>query len=296
MPGVIECRDLTKTYGSISVVDGLDLTVQAGQVFGFVGPNGAGKTTTMRMLVGLVHPTRGRMTLNGRPLPDPDGLDRIGVMIEEPSFYGFMSGRANLETLGRCGRRLPVAAIDDVLERVALTDVAHRKVKSYSQGMRQRLGLAAALMRKPDLLILDEPTNGMDPAGIRDFRALLRDLASSGTAVLLSSHLLSEVEHVCDEVAVLNEGRLVEQGRPGELSTARSQVHVTVAAEDRVLARQLLAGWSVRVGDEGDLVIDVTDGRLVNQRLGTGGVWAERVEAVRPSLEEVFMDLTSIER
>jgi ABC-2 type transport system ATP-binding protein len=296
MSSVIECRDLTKSYGSVAVVDGLDLTVQAGQVFGFVGPNGAGKTTTMRMLVGLVHSTRGIMSMNGRPLPDPDGLDRVGVMIEEPSFYGFMSGRANLETLARCGRRLPATAIDDVLDRVALTDVANRKVKTYSQGMRQRLGLAAALMRGPDVLILDEPTNGMDPAGIRDFRKLLRDLASSGTTVLLSSHLLSEVEHVCDEVAVLNEGRLVEQGRPGELSTARSQVHVTVVPDDLALAQQLLADWSVRVDDEGDLVVDVTDGRLVNQRLGAGGVWAERVEAVRPSLEEVFLDLTSIER
>ncbi|MGZ4725045.1 MAG: ATP-binding cassette domain-containing protein [Ilumatobacteraceae bacterium] len=295
MPSVIECRDLTKRYGSISVVDGLDLTVQAGQVFGFVGPNGAGKTTTMRMLVGLVRPTRGRMALNGRPLPDPDGLDRIGVMIEEPSFYGFMSGRTNLETLGRCGQRLSAAAIDDVLERVALTDDAERKVKTYSQGMRQRLGLAAALMRNPDLLILDEPTNGMDPAGIRDFRALLRDLASSGTTVLLSSHLLGEVEHVCHEIAVLNRGRLVEQGPPGKLSTARSQVHVTVAAEDRLLAQQLLTGWSVRAGDDGELIVDVADGRLVNQRLATGGVWAERVEVVRPSLEEVFLDLTSIE-
>lgn len=295
MSNVVECRDLTKTYGSISVVDGLDLTVRAGQVFGFVGPNGAGKTTTMRMLVGLVHPTRGQITLNGRPLPDPEGLDRVGVMIEEPSFYGFMSGRTNLETLARRGRRLTAAAVDDVLDRVALTDTADRKVKTYSQGMRQRLGLAAALMRRPDLLILDEPTNGMDPAGLRDFRTLLRELAASGTTVLLSSHLLSEVEHVCDEVAVPNEGRLVEQGRPSELSTARAQVHVTVAADDRALAQQLLADWPVRVDDGGDLIVDVTDGRLVNQRLGTAGVWAARIEAVRPSLEEVFLDLTSIQ-
>jgi ABC-2 type transport system ATP-binding protein len=121
VPSAIECRDLTKTYGSIAVVDGLDLTVQAGQIFGFVGPNGAGKTTTMRMLVGLVHPTRGRISLNGRPVPDPDGLDRIGVMIEEPSFYGFMSGRANLETLGRCGRPLPVAAIEHFFRNLRVT-------------------------------------------------------------------------------------------------------------------------------------------------------------------------------
>ena len=292
MSNVVECRDLTKTYGSVSVVDGLDLTVQAGQIFGFVGPNGAGKTTTMRMLVGLVHPTRGRMVINGRQLPDPQGLDRVGVMIEEPCFYGFMSGRANLDALARCGRPLAAAAVDDALARMDLTDAAGRKVKTYSQGMRQRLGLAAALMRTPDLLILDEPTNGMDPAGIRDFRKLLRGLAATGTTVLLSSHLLSEVEHLCDEVAVLNEGRLVEQRRPDELSTARVRVRVTVAVDDRASAQRLLSDWAVRVDSEGDLVVDINDGRLVNRLLGTGGVWASRIDPVRPSLEEVFIFLT----
>jgi ABC-2 type transport system ATP-binding protein len=216
---VIRCRGLTKRYGSTVAVDGLDLTVEAGQVFGFLGPNGSGKTTTMRMLLGLVRPTAGRAWLNGRRLPDPEGLARVGAMIEEPALYPWLSGRRNLEVLALCGPPLPHAdAIDRALDRVGLTPVAGRKVKAYSQGMRQRLGLAAAILRDPTLLLLDEPTNGMDPAGIREFRSVLRSISGGGTTVFLSSHLLAEVEQVCDRVAVLHAGRLVEEGRIAELT------------------------------------------------------------------------------
>ena len=294
---VVECRGLTKRYGTAAVVDGLELTVGAGQVFGFVGPNGAGKTTTLRMLLGLVHPSQGSMSVNGRLLPDPTGLAQVGAMIEEPSFYSWMSGRRNLETLARCGAPLSTAdAIDRVLEAQGLTAVADHKVKTYSQGMRQRLGLAAAMMRSPNLLILDEPTNGRDPAGLRAFLSMVRDLADDGVTVLLSSHLLSEVEQVCDEVAVLDRGRVIEHGHPRELMTARAQVHVDVAPNERAVATLLLRDWPVRAGDAGELVVDTADARAVNEQLGRGGVWATRLAVVRPSLEDVFLALTRDDR
>jgi ABC-2 type transport system ATP-binding protein len=220
VPDVIRCRGLGKRYGATVAVDGLDLTVEAGQVFGFVGRNGAGKTTTMRMLLGLVRPTAGQAWLNGRPLPDPAGLASVGAMIEEPCFYPWMTGRRNLEVLALCGPPLLAGRkqMTAVLDRAGLTAVADRRVKTYSQGMRQRLGLAAALLREPALLLLDEPSNGMDPAGIREFRTLLRTLADQGTTVFLSSHLLTEVAQVCDQIAVVAGGRLVNQGRVQDLA------------------------------------------------------------------------------
>ena len=220
--GVITCRGLTKQYRGTVAVDGLDLSVGAGQVFGFLGPNGAGKTTTLRMLLGLIRPTAGEAWLNGRRAGSPGGLAGVGAMIEEPAFYPWLSGRQNLAVLALTGPALPAAAGSDpvgaALDRVGLTAVAGRKVKAYSQGMRQRLGLAAALLRRPSLLLLDEPANGLDPAGIREFRTLLRSLAAGGTTVFLSSHLLGEVEQTCDRAAVLHEGRLIGQGPVADLA------------------------------------------------------------------------------
>jgi ABC-2 type transport system ATP-binding protein len=292
---VIRCQGLTKRYGPTVAVDGLDLVVDAGQVFGFLGLNGAGKTTTMRMLLGLVRPTSGRAWVNGRPLPDSDGLVRIGAMLEEPAFYPWLSGRRNLEVLALSGPRLPqLDAVDAALDRVGLAAVAHRRVKAYSQGMRQRLGLAAALLRRPALLLLDEPTNGMDPAGIRQFRALLRSLVDDHTTVFLSSHLLAEVEHVCDEVAVLHAGRLVEQGRVAELTAARARVRVVLDPADQPAARRLLAGagWPLRSDGSGALLVEAAGSREVNQALGRGGVWARQLLVERRGLEEAFLRLT----
>jgi ABC-2 type transport system ATP-binding protein len=290
---VIRCKGLTKRYGSTVAVDGLDLAVEAGQVFGFLGPNGSGKTTTMRMLLGLVRPTAGRAWLNGRPLPDPEGLSRVGAMIEEPAFYPWLSGRRNLEVLALCGPPLPhTDTIDDALDRVGLTPVAGRKVKAYSQGMRQRLGLAVALLRDPALLLLDEPTNGMDPAGIREFRSLLRSLADGGTTVLLSSHLLAEVEQVCDRIAVLHAGGLVEEGRIDELTAAMGWVRVVLDPADQAAARGRLAGWPLRTDGPDALLVDRARGREVNRALGSGGVWAEQITVERPGLEEAFLHLT----
>ncbi|MEV5754202.1 ABC transporter ATP-binding protein [Actinoallomurus sp. NPDC052308] len=293
---VIRCEGLTKRYGDTVAVDRLDLAVGGGQVFGFLGPNGSGKTTTMRMLLGLITPTAGRAWVNERPLPDPDGLARIGAMIEEPAFYPWLTGRRALEVLALHGppprRRDAVAA---ALDRVGLSTVADRKVKAYSQGMRQRLGLAAALLRDPALLVLDEPTNGMDPAGILEFRALLRALADDGMTVFLSSHLLAEVEQVCDRVAVMNRGRLVEQGPVAGLSTVRRRARVVLDEADRDRAREALAGRRFRTDAPGTLLVEEADGREVNEVLGRAGVWAREILVERPGLEEAFLTLTVAE-
>src|SRR6516164_9370851 len=281
---VIECRELTKRYRGTTALAGLDLTVEAGQVFGFLGPNGAGKTTTLRILLGLVTATSGQAWLNGKQVPDPAGLARVGAMIEEPAFYPWLTGRRNLELLARSGARLPA--------RGGLTGVADRRVKGYSQGMRQRLGLAAALLRRPALLLLDEPANGMDPAGIREFRTLLRSLADDGTTVFLSSHLLAEVEQVCDQVAVLQAGRLVNQGPAAALATARTQVRVEVDPADRDTALALLAPWTARPDGPGGVTVEAADGRTVNEVLGQAGIWAQQIVLKRPGLEETFLELT----
>ncbi len=294
MPEVIRCRGLGKRYGSTVAVDRLDLTVEAGQVFGFLGRNGAGKTTTMRMLLGLIQPTAGQAWLNGRRVPDPGGLASVGAMIEEPAFYPWLTGRRNLQVLALCGPPLPAGGdqIAAVLDRVGLAVVADRKVKTYSQGMRQRLGLAVALLRGPSLLMLDEPANGMDPAGIKEFRTLLRSLAADGTTVFLSSHQLAEVEQVCDEVAVLDGGRLVEQGRVADLAAARTRVRVILNAGDQPAARALLDRWPVQATGPEGLVVGTSSGRDVNEVLGRGGVWAHEVLVERPALEETFLQLT----
>ncbi len=194
-------RGLRKRYGEIDAVDGLDLVVQRGELYGFLGPNGAGKTTTIRMALGLILPTAGEVEVLGeRVAPGaPPPLERVGALVEEPAFWRFLSGRRNLEYLARAGgsgadTRARLGRVDDVLARVGLTEAADKKVKAYSQGMRQRLGIGLALLGRPELLVLDEPTNGLDPTGMREVRGLLRELADGGTTVFVSSHLLSEVE------------------------------------------------------------------------------------------------------
>lgn len=294
---VIRCEGLTKRYAANVAVDRLTLTVADSQVFGFLGPNGSGKTTTMRMLLGLIKPTAGSAWLNERRLPDPDGLSKIGAMIEEPAFYPWMTGRKNLEVLALCGPPLASAdAIEVALDRVDLGAVADRQVKTYSQGMRQRLGLAAALMRKPTLLLLDEPTNGMDPAGIREFRGLLRSLADDGTTVFLSSHLLAEVEQICDRVAVLNRGRLIEEGLVRELTSARLRVRVVLEEADQAKARMLLAAWPLTADGPKALLIDGAHGRDVSEVLSRAGVWAHEIRVDHADLEDAFLHLTSDDR
>jgi ABC-2 type transport system ATP-binding protein len=287
---VISCTHLTKRFGATVAVSELDLDVAAGQVYGFLGPNGAGKTTTIRMLLGLIAPTAGHIRLLGRPLPDPRAVSRTGSMIEEPAFYPWLTGRQNLQVTAWAGGGHPAGELGRVLDATGLGAVAGRKVRTYSQGMRQRLGLAAAMLGRPPLLVIDEPTNGLDPAGIREVRGMLRDLADSGTAVFMSSHLLAEVEQVCDRVAVIVAGRLVEEGPPARLGAIRRRVRVRVGAADAEAAGRLLARWTTRPLD-GEFVVEHDSGRDVNAALVAGGVIAESVAVEAPRLEDRFLEI-----
>jgi ABC-2 type transport system ATP-binding protein len=291
---VISCNRLTKRFGSTVAVSELDLDVSAGQVYGFLGPNGAGKTTTIRMLLGLVAPTEGQIRLLGRVLPDPRAVAQTGSMIEEPAFYPWLNGRQNLQVLAATGGGCAAAEFGRVLGVTGLSEVADRKVRTYSQGMRQRLGLAAAMLGRPPLLIIDEPTNGLDPAGIREIRVLLRDLAADGTTVFMSSHLLAEVEQVCDRVAVVVRGRIIEEGVPARLGTTRRRIQVQVDAADSEVAGRLLARWPTTQVDS-QFLIEHDSGREVNGALVAGGVIAESVTVELPRLEDRFLEIVEEE-
>jgi ABC-2 type transport system ATP-binding protein len=290
---VISCQNLSKRFGAVNAVSGLDLDVAAGQVYGFLGPNGAGKTTTIRMMLGLITPSEGEIRMLGRRLPDPRAVARTGSMIEEPAFYPWLTGRQNLDVLAATGGGCRSGEISRVLRLVGLDDAASRKVKAYSQGMRQRLGIAAAMLGPPALLIIDEPTNGLDPAGIRDIRELLRGMAGDGTTVFLSSHLLSEVEQICDRVAVIVRGGLVDEGPPAALGVIRRRVRVRVADRDVGAARRLLAPWHLRqVQGQPEFLVDHGSGRDVNGLLAAGGVIADAVAVEQPPLEDRFLEIT----
>jgi ABC-2 type transport system ATP-binding protein len=215
-------------------------------------------------------------------------------MIEEPAFYPWLTGRRNLDLLALSGAGMPARGeeIAAALGRAGLTGVAGRKVKGYSQGMRQRLGLAAALLRRPELLLLDEPANGMDPAGIKEFRTLLRSLAGDGTTVFLSSHLLAEVGQVCDQVAVIHAGRLVEQGPVGLLASARPRLRLVIDPADQPSALALLHRWPARADGPDAVLVEAAAGREINEALGRGGIWASQILPERAGLEEAFLQLT----
>src|SRR4051812_30986228 len=254
--GVIHTHALTKRYrGGQLAVDGLDLTVPAGSVFGFLGPNGSGKTTTIRMLMGLIEPTSGTARVLGRPMPRSvrSVLPHVGALIEGPALYGFLSGRDNLLRYDAADPtadpRTRRARVEAALDRVGLTAAAAKKAKAYSLGMKQRLGLAAALLQPRSLLVLDEPTNGLDPQGMREIRALIRELASEGTTVFLSSHLLDEIEQVCTHAAVMAQGRLITQGPVAELA-AGARGRLVVATPDTGDAARVLKEQGV-----GDVVV-----------------------------------------
>ena len=293
----IRTEGLTKRFGSRPAVDGLSLEVRPGEVFGFLGPNGAGKTTTIRLLLGLMRPDAGTSHVLGARVPAPATLPSIGAMVEEPAFYPWLTGRANLRVLAETGPPVPGGAVDEALELTGLADAAEKKVRGYSQGMRQRLGLAAALMRRPRLLILDEPANGLDPAGIREFRDRFRSLGDAGVTVFLSSHLLGEVERICDRVGIVDRGRLVAVGTVEELSRrggegGASRVRVTIRPEDHEPALRLLERFAVRSETRGSLVVSAASGREVNEALARGGVFADGIAADGAGLEEAFLALT----
>jgi ABC-2 type transport system ATP-binding protein len=274
----------------------LDLVVPAGGVFGFLGPNGSGKTTTIRCLLGLVAPTGGTCRAFGADVRTdlPSVLPRVGALVEAPALFPTMSARTNLALLARTAG-LPAHRVDDVLGRVGLAGREGDLVRTYSLGMRQRLGLAAALLRDPELLVLDEPSNGLDPAGMREVRELLRSLGREGRTVFVSSHLLTEVEQVCDRVAILARGRCVTAGPVAEVVGHRLRgvaVRVAdVAAAERVVAD---AGIGVALDADGLLVVDVpgAHGAAVAELLGRHGIWPSELRPVEARLEDVFLALT----
>jgi ABC-2 type transport system ATP-binding protein len=310
----IRTEGLIKRYGRLVAVDGLDLDVHRGDLFGFLGPNGSGKTTTVRMLLGLVFATAGRIELLGRPMPRAgrEVLPQVGSLVEGPAFYPHLSGRANLALFdaagpagGASGGTVPGAAaggrrdrrrrVEEALGRVGLDGVGRRPVKAWSTGMRQRLGLAAALLRAPRLLVLDEPTNGLDPHGMREIRDLLVELVGGGVTVFLSSHLLAEVELVCTRAAIVDRGRLVAQDRVEALLGPTGRVLVTTP--DVATAAELAAGLpGVRPGERRPnrlaVHLDGTAPEALNRRLVGGGVRVRELVVERPTLEEVYLRLT----
>ncbi|MFY0408420.1 ABC transporter ATP-binding protein [Solicola sp. PLA-1-18] len=296
---MIRTQGLTKRYGAVRAVDSVDLDVRDGDVFGFLGANGSGKTTTVRMLLGLVLATSGEIELLGEPMPRAamTVLPQVGALVEGPAAYPHLSGRANLSLLDGAGRgtraRGRRARVADVIEQVGLDPGDRRGVRTYSLGMRQRLGLASALLRRPRLLVLDEPTNGLDPQGIHEIRELLLELNRAGTTIFLSSHLLSEVEQLCTRVGVLDRGRLVVQDDMAALSgpTGRTVVRTPDAAQAvRLLTAQLVSA-------DGDrLVVDDPDSAAVNHRLVSSGVRVREVGPELRDLEQVVLAASSDER
>jgi ABC-2 type transport system ATP-binding protein len=295
-PAVIRTEGLTKRYGPITAVDGIDLEVREGDVYGFLGANGSGKTTTVRMLLGLVLATSGRAELLGETMPGAGRrvLRQVGALVEGPAAYPHLSGRRNLAIFDamapdgdRATRRARVA---EALDQVGLGGVDERPARAYSLGMRQRLGLAMALLRRPRLLVLDEPTNGLDPQGIQEIRRLLLDLNRSGTTVFLSSHLLGEVEQLCSRVGVLDRGRLVLQAELEELRrpTGRVEVHTPDVEE----VRRLLDGV-VEEYDARRLLVRDSDPAALNARLVQAGIRVTRLGAERRTLEDVVLAATS---
>ena len=293
---VIETTSLTKRYGRIVAVDGLSMEVPRGHIFGLLGPNGSGKTTTMSMLLGLVRPTAGSFSLFGAPTQHESALHRVGAIIETPSFYPYLSGRQNLAYFQGILGGGTAAELDDLLEQVGLADRGNDRFHTYSLGMKQRLGLAYALLGDPELLFLDEPTNGMDPAGMAEVRELIRNLGTDERTVLLSSHLLHEVEEVCDSVAILSKGRLIAQGKVADL-LRQSQEQVRVRTTDDIAAVPILSAldWVEAVTTEAEaLMVTAPTARSgeLTAALSRSAVYVTEMTPVQASLEEYFLDVT----
>jgi ABC-2 type transport system ATP-binding protein len=293
---VVETHELGKRYDRIQAVDGLSLRVRRGEVYGFLGPNGAGKTTTLRMLLGLIRPTTGRALVLGAAPGTSAALARLGSLIETPTFYPYLSGRDNLRVLARYAQ-VPEARIAGVLEEVDLTGRAGDRFRTYSLGMKQRLGIAAALLKDPELLILDEPTNGMDPAGMAEMRPFIRSLGQGDRTVLLSSHLMGEVEQVCDRVGVISQGKLVGEGTVEEL---RGREHLWLRAEPLGKAERLLGslrGVDEVARDDGGFRIAAEPAAApeINRALVEAGIAVSEIRPERASLEQVFLELTQEE-
>ncbi|MCS6841734.1 MAG: ABC transporter ATP-binding protein [Roseiflexus sp.] len=296
MDAVIRTEELTKRFGDRVVVDRINLEVRPGEIFGFLGPNGAGKTTTIGMLLGLIRPTSGRAFVLGYDVQREAAaaLREVGAMIEAPAFYPYLSGRDNLRVLARAAG-LSDRRVDEVLAQVDLTARARDRFSTYSQGMKQRLGIAAALLHEPRLIMLDEPTNGLDPAGQLEIRNLVRSLSGSGRTVFLCSHLLHEVEQICQRVAILKRGRIIAQGEVASL-VRRGVLVRTIGARERAEALLRSTPWVSRISEHGDaFLIDAPGDRTadINALLTAGGVQVAEIRRYETSLEEFFLEVTA---
>ncbi|MFC0028538.1 ATP-binding cassette domain-containing protein [Micromonospora chaiyaphumensis] len=300
MSAVIEIAGLRKTFHTLRqgrriAVDGFDLLVEAGQVHGFLGPNGSGKTTTLRALLGLVRADAGRMRVLGAESPErlADVAGRVGAIVESPQFFGNFTAHKTLRLLALAGG-VPTARVDEVLEQVGLRDRGDERVKGYSLGMKQRLAVASALLKDPQLLILDEPANGLDPAGIREMRDLTRSLAAAGVTVLLSSHILAEIQLICDHVTIISRGRRVAYGPVAEVLAGfdQHQWQVRVAEPERAVELLGRAGLAVIPYHDHLVVTGVVDPELISRTLGEQGLWVRELTPLRPDLESVFLELT----
>ena len=295
---VIETAGLRKEFrgprGTRVAVHDLDLAVPAGGVHGFLGPNGSGKTTTIRMLLGLARATRGEMRLFGQSVPDhlTAVIDRVGAVVESPKFSPQFSGRRNLLLLSR-SIGAPDTRVDEALETVGLTGRDGDRYKSYSLGMKQRLAIAATLLKDPQLLILDEPTNGLDPAGIREIRETIRDLGERGVTVLLSSHILAEVQQVCTSATIIGNGRLLASGRVDELIDGGPSAYAVTVADPGAATRALTTAGLVASLDADVLRVETEDPALVTRTLGEAGLWLTSLTPLRRDLESVFLELTA---
>jgi ABC-2 type transport system ATP-binding protein len=297
---VLAAHDLTKRYRARTVVDRVSIAVEKGDVYGFLGPNGAGKSTTLRMMLGLVRPSGGRIELFGQPWGDRRALARVGAIVESPSLYPYLSGRDNLRMLADLSGGAPASRLEEALARVDLRDRADDLVRIYSHGMKQRLAIAAALLPRPELIILDEPTNGLDPMGIRDMRSLVRSLAADdGITILLSSHLLAEVEQVCNRATIIARGSRIWEGEVAGLLAGRRRIRLRARPLERAQAIAQALGVEVREADPGVLHVardgasgEVTPAALV-ARLAAAGVEVDEVVAEAPTLEEMFMSLVA---
>src|SRR5436309_4756934 len=295
----IEVRGLLKRYGRIVAVDHVDLTVETGDVFGYLGPNGAGKTTSLRMMLGLIRPTGGSVRLFGRdPQLGVEALEGVAGFVEAPTFYPYLTGRANLELCAAFDGGDAKGRIDEVLDTVQLTDRAKDKVKGYSHGMKQRLGIASALLRDPRLLLLDEPTTGLDPAGMRDMRELIRGLGARGITVLLSSHLMPEVEELCNRVAIIRRGRVAYEGSLSELR-GRAGISYRLRTTDDPRARRVAEAQpgieAVGEGRPDGLVFKAADEGAVaalSLALAESGAQALELTPRQATLEDLFFELT----
>ncbi len=295
---VLRTRDLTKRYGERLAVDSLCIEARRGEVFGFLGPNGAGKTTTIRMSLGLIAPTSGSVEVLGRDVARDGGqvLPYVGALIEQPALYPYLSGRDNLRVIGDAQGGVTERRVDAVLDQVAMRERGGDRVKTYSLGMKQRLGVAMALLQDPDLLILDEPTNGLDPAGIVEMRDLLRRLADVGKTVFVSSHALEEVRQMCSRVAIINHGRLVTESSVADLTRGRGEFVVTLdhASEALTLVRAQPWGERARLTDDGRLLTGAPDDEsgALNLFLVQSGLMPRAIAPHEERLEDVFLRLT----